>query len=109
MLHREYYALSCPKCHCELLDAATVRDLVRRIRKNNAVGVLATYLKCSNCHEHWGVVILSDKRCWMISTVKIKNLQQEYERIKEAIKKGMTVQEVLLWTYQYEVKEDIAS
>ena len=110
MLHlKKYYALFCPDCHSKMLDAVTVRDLVRHVRENTAVGVLATYLKCPGCYKKWGVVIAADKRCWMISTVDIGNLQQEYHRIKEAIKKGMDIQQVLLWTYQYKIKGNVAS
>jgi len=76
-----YRALCCPKCGFQIFDARTVRYLTA----------------------------FTKKMCWMLSTVELVNLQQEYRRIREAVAKGMDVEQVLAWTTQYEIKGDIAS
>ena len=104
-----YYALHCPNCGLELFDARTVRDLTIFTMEMDAVGVSAICLKCPRCHKKWGIIIAADEHCWMLSVVKIANLPQEYKRIRNAMERGMDVEQLLRWTKQYKIRGNIAS
>ena len=56
-------------------------------------------LRWHGCQKTWGLVVAVDKTCGMLSVVETRDLQCEYERIREAIEKGLTVKQVLLRTY----------
>ena len=104
-----YRALCCPKCGFQIFDARTVRYLTTFTKKMDYVGVSMMVLRCPGCHKAWGIVIAADEKCWMLSTVELVNLQQEYRRIREAVAKGMDVEQVLAWTTQHQIQGDIAS